>query len=776
MLIRSSSPASDRREPQPGQARLWAFRLLAAGGLPLALLVLVEIGLRLAGLGDPTGFLLAAPGRSAVVTNQKFGWRFFPPAIARTPQVFEIVRPKPAGVFRIAVLGSSAALGTPEPGFGLARRLEMLLEERYPQRRFEVWNAAMTAINSHVALPIARELARERPDLLLLYLGNNEVVGPFGGGTVFGGTSPRLSLLRAGLVLRSLRVGQLLDRLAAKTASTEAPRGWRGMEMFAGRELRHDDPRLEVVYRHFRRNLEDVVAVARRAGAQTLISTVAVNLADNPPFASLHRPDLSAAELAAFDVASEQAHAAESRGELTAARDLLEKAAAIDGNHAEVRYRLGQVQQALGETAAARASFERARDGDALRFRADSVVNHTIREVAAEQGTLFFDAERALDDGFFTDDFFYEHVHFNSAGNQALALGMLEKIEPLLGKPTAPLPSPERCAERLAETPVDLVESLAEIERMTSRPPFTRQLGHAERQAARRRELAAHRRALTPAVWEAAETTYRRALERRPEDLELRARFARLLHRRGKLDAAESEWRRLIERHGEIAAWHSALALVLADRGATAAARAELERVEAIWPGLAGTRANLGSIFEKEGRVAEAEREYRRALTLDPEHTIAGFNLATLRFRRGELAAAEAEYRALLERDGDFAPAVHNLGGVLEARGRLAEAAELYARAVSLDPGFAAAWSSLGLLRAREGRPADALAALRAAVAADPANALARFNLADLLLEHGRAAEAAGHYRAGLELRPDNPQARKNLTLAERLAAAPASR
>ena len=45
----------------------------------------------------------------------------------------------------------------------------------------------MVAINSHVALPIARQCAERQPDLLVVHLGNNEVVGPFGAAGVLGG-------------------------------------------------------------------------------------------------------------------------------------------------------------------------------------------------------------------------------------------------------------------------------------------------------------------------------------------------------------------------------------------------------------------------------------------------------------------------------------------------------------------------------------------------------------------------------------------------------------
>ena len=89
------------------------------------------------------------------------------------------------------------SMGEPMEEFGLARQLACLLSTRHPGQRFEVVNAAMTAINSHVIADIAREASRLQPDVFVLYIGNNEVVGPFGPGTVFGPFSASPCLTRA---------------------------------------------------------------------------------------------------------------------------------------------------------------------------------------------------------------------------------------------------------------------------------------------------------------------------------------------------------------------------------------------------------------------------------------------------------------------------------------------------------------------------------------------------------------------------------------------------
>ena len=104
-------------------------------------------------------------------------------------------------------------MGDPDPSFGAWRYLQTLLRERFPGTDFEVVCVAMTAINSHAILPMARECARRDGDLWIIYMGNNEMVGPFGAGTVFGSRAPGVGLVRADLAVKTTRIGQLLDSL-----------------------------------------------------------------------------------------------------------------------------------------------------------------------------------------------------------------------------------------------------------------------------------------------------------------------------------------------------------------------------------------------------------------------------------------------------------------------------------------------------------------------------------------------------------------------------------
>ncbi|MBL8296398.1 MAG: hypothetical protein JNN08_31425, partial [Bryobacterales bacterium] len=192
--------------------REWILRLVLVFGSPLVFLGLVELAARATGVGYPGSFLVEG------ATNEKFGWRFFPRTIARTPAPFVV-----QGQRRVFVLGESAAMGFPDPGFGLAPHLQAALGGEW-----RVFNAAMTAINSHVIREIARECARQQPQVFVVYLGNNEVVGPFGAGTIFGKFSA-LPVIRAQVWLTRWQAGQWLFR------SPEISDEWRGLEFFKDR-------------------------------------------------------------------------------------------------------------------------------------------------------------------------------------------------------------------------------------------------------------------------------------------------------------------------------------------------------------------------------------------------------------------------------------------------------------------------------------------------------------------------------------------------------------
>src|ERR1700757_3121823 len=206
--------------------------------------------------------------------------------MVQTPRLYSIPKTKAPGTYRIFVLGESAAMGDPDSAYGFSRYLEVMLRERIPSMKFEVVNTGSVAINSHVVLPIAKGLADQHPDLFIIYSGNNEVVGPYGPGTILTSSGMSIPVVRSNIFLRSTRIGQLVSKLGTEKKE------WRGMEMFLDKKVRASSPLMAHVYSNFERNLRDTIAVGRAAGAQVIVATAATNLEDCAPFASLHRENL----------------------------------------------------------------------------------------------------------------------------------------------------------------------------------------------------------------------------------------------------------------------------------------------------------------------------------------------------------------------------------------------------------------------------------------------------------------------------------------------------
>ena len=261
-------------------------------------------------------------------------------------------------------------------------------------------------------------------------MGNNEVVGPYGPGTVFQQWARRLAMVRFAIGVKSTRVGQLLgDVIARYGRDDNTVDTWHGMEMFLGNEVAEDDPRLSRVYDNFQSNLTDICARAQRAGAAVILSTVAVNLKDCPPLASLHRADLSPEDLARWESLYRPGVAAEASGDLPRAIELLERGGPDRRSLCGTPVSSWAVPGGDRPGVTSPPAVRRARNSDALRFRADSRINAIIREVAEAQPTgnvLLVDAEQALAkegtgaDSIPGEDLFYEHVHLTFEGNYLL--------------------------------------------------------------------------------------------------------------------------------------------------------------------------------------------------------------------------------------------------------------------------------------------------------------------------------------------------------------------
>lgn len=758
--------------------RLWLFRITALLVVPTLLLGGLELTLRIAGYGYPTSFFVQnpVPGQATLVENRQFSRRYFAPELLRIPNPVAFTPVKPPDTLRVFVFGESAAEGDPAAAFGFARILQVLLRDQYSERRIEVINTAVTAVNSHVIRPIAREVAMLAGDVWIVYMGNNEVVGPFGSGTVFGAQTPPLPIIHATLALKTMRTGQLMDDALLRVGRRTGPQEWDGMEMFLQQQIRQTDPRMTRVYDNFQRNLADIVAAGVRSGAQVVLSTVGSNLRDCPPLASLHRVDLPADKLAEWEAAYAAGVALEQEGKHAKAVTEYQRAAEWDGQFADLHFRLGRCEAALGRAEEAREHFVQARDHDTLRFRADSRLNKIIRAVAAEwqpRGVRLADAEavlaRASADGIPGGEWFHEHVHLTFAGNYQVARAMTEQIVHALDKDTPaaadkarkPMLSLNECAQRLGLTDCERLRMAQEVTRRTSRPPFTLQLEHAA-DAVRRAAQLADMQERDRTNFTISVATYRQALAEADDDWWIHDNFAGALVLHGDGSNAVVHLRRVVQLMPHVVQTYTLLGSILLEQGRLGEAEAVYGRSLHLGRDDLESQIGLGRVRLAQNRGAEAIDHFRRGVRLQPRSGRTHNHLGVALLQLNRAAEAEAAFRAALRVEPDFLAAQLNLGSALVALGRADEAIAGYQELLRTNPANTTVRIKLGRTLAQQGRADAALAQYAEAVRLQPEDFEARSALGDALIRAQRYSEAAAQFAEAVKLKPDSFEARVN--------------
>ena len=758
--------------------RLWLFRIFAAIVVPLVIVGGLELGLRLCGYGYPASFFLKARigGKDYYVSNDRFGWRFFPPALARTPLSLRMAVKKTANTRRIFVFGESAAMGDPDPSFGAWRYLQVLLRERFPGTDFEVVCVAMTAINSHAILPMARECARRDGDLWIIYMGNNEMVGPFGAGTVFGSRAPGINLIRTELAVKSTKIGQLLDSLMQRWGGhSSTPKIWSGLNMFKDHQLRYDDPGRLRAYENFKKNLNDILRAGQAAGVPVILSTVGSNFKDCAPFGSLHSAGLNEAQQTEWDGLYREGIALESASDYPNALEKYEQAAAIDPQYAELHFRAGRCQLALTNSEEALRDFKLARDDDALAFRADSRINQIIEDAAeakANQGVYFLDAARMLAQNspaeISGNELFYEHVHLNFDGNYLLGRAFAEPVAKLLPKSIlaqgkSEWASAELCDRRLAVSPWDRFRVWQENYSRVSEPPFTEQLNDVPRAKFYMAKLKELNSQMTEETREQSRAAYEEGLALTPDDFFLRENFAQfldqngdwaeavkqeqqvsellpqtpmayyktgaLLIRQGKTSDAADCFSRALAIHSDYVPALNELGLILANQQKTAEAAAFFNRVVEINSGYVETYLNWGFMEQCEGKMDQAMAHYHTAADLHPNGPAAHFYQAVTLAAEHHRDESISYFRNAIWMNPKFWQARYLLGGELAVEGKIEEAQAQFSEVVRIRPDFARAHLNDGVALAKLGKLDEALKEFQITLQLNPTNMVAQQNL-----------------------------------------------
>lgn len=735
----AGEPKARHAVPALSRKKRLGFAVAAALLVPVLLLILLETGLRLGDYGYPTTFFLERNenGETFLVENDKFGWRFFPRDVARSPSVLKFRKEKAPGTVRILLFGESAALGDPKPGYGMGRYLHMLLKERYPEIKFEVIPVAMTAINSHAILPMARESRKLDADYWVIYMGNNEMAGPYGANPIFGKSAPNLTSLRLALAFRATKTGQLFENILAKARDEKSNQVWEGMKMFVEHQVPPLDPRREKVYRNFQGNLEEIIDTGLGAGAKIVLCTVAGNLKDFPPLASLPGKETGAAERTNLETLMQrarQSHVAQLTNETVAA---LQAALQVDAHFAEAHYRLGEAALAVTNVAEARASFSKARDYDALPFRTDSKQNEIIRNAAqrfAAQGVRLLDSEEALTKlaaGVLGDETFFDHVHFKLEGNYQMGVLLARELEnqfpsELKAKATGDWAAMEAIEQRLGLTDFNRRTAYEQILQRLFDAPFTNQFNHLPRAQALAQKIRELRENLHPRVYFDTRAIYEEALAKEPEDYRLRENFAEFLEQIGELEEAAGEWRKVANflSHHHVAFFHAGR---LSNRlKKDADAKGFLSGALEIRPDLVEARLELGQVFQREKNYESAMAQYTLARKQRPTEAKVLVQMADLQASQNNRGEALKSLQQAVELRPSYWEARYLLGVELAGIEKVPEALAQFHEVVKLKPDYASGHFNLAVALAKIGRLPEALHEFQETLRCDPDHKLAR--------------------------------------------------
>ena len=424
---------------------LWkkvVFRLAAVllGLLPL---LAIELALRGLDLGPPSqsndpliGFSDLHP---LFVLNDPAG-RYEIPRSRQThfePESF--AHPKPPGEFRIFVLGGSTVQGRPwSIATSFTTWLELHLTAADPTRQYEVVNCGGVSYASYRLLPILEEVLHYEPDLVIYCEGHNEFLED----REFTKVQTRPAALawaqRQAARLRTYNV--LRDGILGLTASEAAHRvepSRLGPEVDARldwkdglAQYRRDEAWRAGVIAHCDDSLGRIVQAAKAAQVPLLLVSPVSNL-EYPPFKSEHRADLAPNELARFKALIEQAREL-GGADLPRTLHLLEEAAAIDGEYAQVHYDIGLCHLELGDFAHARQSLERAKELDVCPLRMIEPIEASLHAIASDSRTPLVDAHAliaaASRSGFPDRQWLVDHVHPSIEGHQLISDAVADEL------------------------------------------------------------------------------------------------------------------------------------------------------------------------------------------------------------------------------------------------------------------------------------------------------------------------------------------------------------
>ena len=365
--------------------------------IPILLIAFLEISLFLFNYGEPFNQWEIVDSQK-MMCNPEIAKRYFYTTDAvpyPSQDLFDIEKGKNS--IRIFILGGSSAAGYPfTPNGSFARYVRKRLELIHPNKTIEVINTAMAAINSYSLLDMMPGILEQKPDIILFYAGHNEYYGALGAGSLESLGNSRW-IVNSMLSANKYRTVQLLRNFIKSVMtlipSSEEKGGTLMSRMANDQMINLGSSVYQTGINQFEGNLDEMLQMAKNANVKVILSDLASNLKDQPPFVSNKKSDESSAKY---------------------------------------YYSNGIENLASKDSTKALKYFLKARDLDALRFRAPSEINSIIKILAAKYDFPFVSAVKRFNElspnGIVGNNLMTDHLHPTITGYQEIGKLFISKM------------------------------------------------------------------------------------------------------------------------------------------------------------------------------------------------------------------------------------------------------------------------------------------------------------------------------------------------------------
>jgi len=546
---------------------------------------------------------------------------------------------------RIFCLGGSTTYGRPYtdntsfPGW-----LRELLPVADASKDWEVINAGGISYASYRVATLMEELSDYEPDLFIVYTGHNEFLEERTYENLRHAFPRQIQL--ASTVAKTRLYGVMRELLAppSTTSHYELPGEVDAiLDHTVGPSSYHRDDELkQQVVAHFIFNMQRMLKIAESCGAEIIFITPVCNLKDFSPFKSENvfaDDSLQAVEWSKF---FEQARDLEQAENFADAIEAYQQAEKIDDRFADLQFKKGRCQLAVGRLAEADRALRRAVDEDVCSLRAIKEILDAIREVSHELQIPLVDFEARLKNECLKADghnipgreYFLDHVHPNIETNRTIALSIIGRmIELTLVKPAESWNYHAIAAvSELVESNIDdaahavALRNLAKVLNWSGKHyeagPLALQAAKTLPDDPEALFLSAAYLKMTGDAAQAVEH-YRRVLAIKPDYSEAHQRLGAALVEEKQYEEALKHFKTVAGLKPDDAQAHQMVGAILAEVGRFDQAITEYNRALQLDGNDANVHYNLGLAFERLGQADEARAHYRRAIRLDPDDTVA---------------------------------------------------------------------------------------------------------------------------------------------------------